>query len=303
MRFRTKPSRRGPRTNSRGDASFRPVGPPKALTRSFMKSSPVKQLFDLTGRKFLVVGGARHLGLEMALALAESGADGVVTSRRQDAAICAAARIGIATGRSIYGLAVDATEDQAVRLGVETTVDLFGRIDILINAVGGGGVGSGQASRWIEAPPLEAWAAVQNANVTAPFLVCKYVVPIMSRQSSGSIINVANIAGRDRRVYPAGMVPQSVDYAAAKAAVIGFTTDLAARVGPRGIRVNAISPGGFERGQPPAFVEAYGKRCMLGRMGRDGVDLKGAAVFLASDASAYVTGHNLVVDGGFSRWN
>jgi NAD(P)-dependent dehydrogenase (short-subunit alcohol dehydrogenase family) len=98
------------------------------------------------------------------------------------------------------------------------------------------------------------------------------------------------------------MNPQTVDYATAKAAVIGFTTDLAGLLGPQGIRVNAISPGGFERGQPQEFVRAYSDRTMLGRMGRDGIDLKGAAVFLASDASAYITGHNLVVDGGFSRW-
>ncbi|MEO6906909.1 MAG: SDR family oxidoreductase [Abditibacteriaceae bacterium] len=96
--------------------------------------------------------------------------------------------------------------------------------------------------------------------------------------------------------------PQPIDYAAAKAAIIGMTKDLAAYLGPNGIRVNAISPGGFERGQPEKFIEAYSDKTPLKRMGRDGIDLKGAAVFLASEASAYVTGHNLVVDGGFSMW-
>jgi NAD(P)-dependent dehydrogenase (short-subunit alcohol dehydrogenase family) len=270
-----------------------------------MPTPTARELFDLTGRKFLVVGGARTLGYDMALALAESGADGVVTSRQPAAAAEAAARIGAATGRTIHGLGLDACDETAVQTAVGSTRQLLGRIDILITTVGGGGGGSGSASARIEERPLAIWESIQRTNVTAPFLVCKHVVPVMQEKGAGSIILVASVAGlvgRDRRIYPAGMTPQSVDYATAKAAVIGFTTDLAACLGPQGIRVNAISPGGFERGQPREFVAAYSDRCMLGRMGRDGVDLKGAAVFLASDASAYITGHNLVVDGGFSCW-
>ena len=96
---------------------------------------------------------------------------------------------------------------------------------------------------------------------------------------------------------------QPVDYAAAKAGVIGLTLDLAASLSPKGVRVNAISPGGFDKGDlPPKFVADYATNTMLGRMGQFGVDLKGAALFLASAASNYVTGHNLVVDGGFSVW-
>jgi NAD(P)-dependent dehydrogenase (short-subunit alcohol dehydrogenase family) len=125
----------------------------------------------------------------------------------------------------------------------------------------------------------------------------------MKKQGSGSIINIASIAGiigRDRRVYPVEMPMQSTDYAAAKAGVIGLTRDLAAYLGPAGVRVNAISPGGFERGQLKEFIEAYSDKTPLRRMGRDGIDIKGAILFLSSEASAYVTGHNLVVDGGFT---
>lgn len=263
-----------------------------------------RQLFDLSGKKFLVVGGARTLGYDMALALAEFGADGVVTSRIQLAAGQAAARIGESTGRAMQGLALDAGNEASVQAAVAAAVDRLGRIDVLINNVGGGG-GGAQASAKPEERPLEVWESIQRINVTAPFLVCKHAIPVMLQQGSGSIINIASIAGivgRDRRVYPDGMAPQPVDYAAAKAAIIGFTRDLAGYLGPKGIRVNAISPGGFQRGQPQAFIDAYSDRCMLGRMGRDGVDLNGAAVFLASEASAYITGHNLVVDGGFSCW-
>lgn len=270
-----------------------------------MPTPTAPALFDLTGRTFLVVGGARNLGRDMAIALAESGASGVVTSRDAKNAAAAAAGITAATGANVQGLPLDATSEQAVRETIAAAYELLGRrIDILVNSVGGGGGGSG-STPGIENRPLETWESVQRTNVTALFLICKHVAPLMIKQGSGSIINVASVAGivgRDRRIYPEGMTPQSVDYAAAKGAVIGFTTDLAGYLGPRGIRVNAISPGGFARGQPKSFVEAYGDRCMLGRMGRDGIDLKGAAVFLASEASAYVTGHNLVVDGGFTRW-
>lgn len=269
-----------------------------------MSHISTRQLFDLSGKTFLVVGGARTLGYDMALALAEFGADGVVTSRIQSSAEEAAGRIAGVTGRTVHGLALDGSDEASVQAAVASALDRMGRIDILINNVGGGG-GAANAPSQPEDRPLEVWESVQRINVTAPFLVCKHVIPGMLKQAAGSIINVASIAGlvgRDRRMYPEGMAPQPVDYAAAKAAIIGLTRDLAGYLGPRGIRVNVISPGGFQRGQPQAFIDAYSDRCMLGRMGRDGVDLNGAAVFLASDASAYVTGHNLVVDGGFSCW-
>ncbi len=117
-----------------------------------------------------------------------------------------------------------------------------------------------------------------------------------------NIASIAGVVGRDRRVYPKTMAPQSVSYASAKSGVIGFSRDLAAYLGPYGIRVNTISPGGFQRNQPRSFTEAYSKKVPLGRMGQDGVDIKGAVLFLASEASSYVTGHNLIVDGGFTAW-
>jgi len=129
----------------------------------------------------------------------------------------------------------------------------------------------------------------------------------MAQQGSGKIINLGSIAGlvgRDRSIYRRNdMNEQPVDYAAAKAGVIGMTRDLAAFLAPYGVYVNSISPGGFERGQPEGFIEDYGERTPLGRMGRDGIDIKGAALFLASSASDYVAGENLVVDGGFSTWH
>jgi NAD(P)-dependent dehydrogenase (short-subunit alcohol dehydrogenase family) len=276
------------------------------LTGKLMSQNPtVQQLFDLSGKVFLVAGGARHLGRDMSEALAESGADGVLTSRDVASANATAAEIGQATGRRVLGLSLDATDEQDIERAFAATLEQFGRLDVLVNCVGGGGGGASGASVQLEERPRAAWDSLQEANVTAPFLLCKHAAPVMQGQGGGSIINVASIAGligRDRRVYPPEMPPQPIDYAAAKAAVIGLTKDLAAYLGPRGVRVNALSPGGFERGQPQAFIDAYSDKTPLQRMGRDGIDLKGAVVFLASEASAYVTGHNLVVDGGFSIW-
>lgn len=264
----------------------------------------VLSLFDLTGKVFLVIGGARHLGRDMATALAEAGADGMITSRTAESAKQTAEELSTSLGKRIIGQPLDANDESQIEEAVAACMKAFGRIDILVNNVGGGAGRKGISSR-IEERQMEDWLSIQNANVTAPYFVCKHVIPVMRKQKSGVIINIASIAGivgRDRRVYVDGMLAQSVDYAAVKAAIIGLTRDLAAYLGEDGIRVNSISPGGFQRGQPQGFVDRYSDKTILRRMGTDGVDLKGAVVFLASNASAYVTGHNLVVDGGFTVW-
>jgi NAD(P)-dependent dehydrogenase (short-subunit alcohol dehydrogenase family) len=269
-----------------------------------MAANPtIQQLFNLTGKVFLVGGGARHLGRDVATALAEAGANGIITSRKETSAKATAQEISEDTGQRIIGLPLDATCENDVEQIFKDTIQNFGRLDILVNCVGGGS--SQGTSTLFEEQPLKEWELLHQSNLTAPYLLCKHASVWMKKQGSGSIINVASIAGiigRDRRVYPKGMSPQSVAYASAKSAVIGFSRDLAAYLGPHGVRVNTISPGGFERGQPESFIKNYSNKVPLRRMGRDGVDLKGAALFLASEASAYITGHNLVVDGGFTIW-
>ena len=147
-------------------------------------------------------------------------------------------------------------------------------------------------------------AALIETNLTGMIYCCREFGRAMADRHTGKIINLASVAGvvgRDRRIYQrSGMNGQPVDYAASKAGVIGLTRDLAAMLAPLGVHVNSISPGGFARGQPETFIDNYSDRTPLGRMGRDGIDLKGAILFLAAPASDYVTGHNLVVDGGFS---
>jgi len=179
-----------------------------------------------------------------------------------------------------------------------------GRVDVLVNNAGGN-TKCKSAHLFTRTP--EEMELLISTNLLGTLYCCKSFGRIMADRGHGKIINIASIAGlggRDRRVYERnGMLGQPVDYAAAKAGIIGMTRDLAALLSPMGVLVNAISPGGFgPRDIPPGFVKDYSDRTPLGRMGRDGIDLKGAALFLASPASDYVTGQNLVVDGGITLW-
>lgn len=262
-------------------------------------------LFSLQGKIALVTGGARNLGYDIASAFAEAGAHVVVTSRETASATAAAETLRREHGRDTLALALDQRDRAQIAMVVAATTEWKGRIDILVNNAGGGSGHS--AAHLFERRPEDVEDMVQT-NLIGVLHCCQAAGRIMAEQRAGKIINIASIAGlvgRDRRMYQRNaMKGQPVDYAAAKAGVIGLTRDLAGVLSPFGVHVNAISPGGFARENLPAgFIKDYSDRTPLGRMGRDGVDLKGAALFLASAASDYVTGHNLVVDGGFSIWH
>jgi NAD(P)-dependent dehydrogenase (short-subunit alcohol dehydrogenase family) len=262
--------------------------------------------FKLDGKVAIITGGARHLGHDMAEALAEAGCNLAITSRDLGRAKAAAESLSDRFGVDVLPVALDVTDFSAVQAVVERVFSWKGRIDVLINNAGGGGGGASIPTDFFERP-VEAIEALIAANLLGTIYCSKTAGKHMADSGSGKIINIASIAGlvgRDRGMYErTGLSGQPVDYAAAKAGIIGFTRDLAAYLAPRGVCVNAISPGGFERGQPREFVEAYSERTALGRMGRDGVDIKSAALFLASPASDYITGENLVVDGGFTIWH
>ncbi len=264
----------------------------------------IPELFDLRGKVALVTGGARDLGLDMAGVLAEAGCDIVLTSRNLSSAQTAAAQLQTVHHRGTLPLALDVKNPSNVAEIARQAVAFKGHIDILVNNAGGGVPGSG--ANLFERTPEEILELV-SLNLLGTLYCCREIGALMARQDRGKIINIASIAalvGRDRRVYDrAQMRGQPVDYAAAKSGLVGLTRDLAGLLGPKGVGVNCISPGGFARNNvPPQFVQEYSDRTPLGRMGRDGIDLKGAALFLASPASDYITGQNLVVDGGFSIW-
>ncbi|MBM6593634.1 SDR family NAD(P)-dependent oxidoreductase [Microvirga pudoricolor] len=265
----------------------------------------IAALFDLSGSVAVVTGGASKLGLDAASVLAAAGADVAVTSRDARKAQDSARQIEERYGVKALGLALDHTEIASVTAAAEAVTDWSdGRVDILVNN-GGGGSGHSKA-RLFERDPADIDSLIR-ANLIGPIYCCREFGKRMAERGSGRIINIASIAahvGRDRSVYDRnGLKGQPVDYAASKAGILGLTRDLAAYLAPQGVRVNAISPGGFERSDmPEGFVADYSRLTALGRMGRDGIDLKGAILFLASDASNYVTGQEIIVDGGFTIW-
>lgn len=265
--------------------------------------SEVEQLFNLDGKVALITGGAVNLGRDAANILAAAGCDLVITSRDLGRARDAAEELRSSYGCEVLPFALDQADASQVSEVVNEAKTWRGRIDILVNNAGGGS--NRGAARLLERDP-EDIARMIEVNLTGVLYCCREIGRIMAAQKEGKIINISSIAGilgRDRRMYDrSDMAGQPIDYAAAKAGVIGLTRDLAGYLSPMGIYVNAISPGGFNRNLPASFVRDYSDRTPLGRMGRDGIDLKGAILFLASPASDYVTGQNLVVDGGFTIW-
>jgi NAD(P)-dependent dehydrogenase (short-subunit alcohol dehydrogenase family) len=269
------------------------------------KKSMSLEMFQLSGKVAVVIGGARHLGYDMAEILAEAGCDLAITSRTEANAAAAAEKLRGQFHREVISHAVDVRDFAQVEAFAQKAFAWKGHVDVLINNAGGNMTRS--PAHLFQRPPQDI-AELITTNLTGVLFCCKAFGKLMADQGHGKIINIASIAGlvgRDRRMYERnGMLGQPIDYAAAKAGVIGMTRDLAGLLSPMGVYVNAISPGGFgPRELPPGFVTDYSDRTPLGRMGRDGVDLKGAALFLASPASDYVTGHNLVVDGGFCLWH
>lgn len=254
----------------------------------------VKELFDLTGRVALITGGSVGLGKQMAEALAEMGANLVLCARKKERCEQAAEELK-QLGVETLALGCDVKSPENVQATVEATVSRFGRIDILINNAG---------ASWgapIEDMRLEHWNKVIETNLTGTFLFCQAVGKIMVPQRSGKIINISSVAGLR------GSSPEfhAIGYHASKGGLIIFTKDLACKWAIHNIHVNAIAPGWFPTNMSGVLIEqnkeTLQKRIPLNRFGHD-YDLKGAAVFLASRASDYVTGHILVVDGGQSAW-
>lgn len=249
-----------------------------------------KQLFDVSGRVAVITGGSVGLGRQMAEALAEAGANLVLCARKKERCEQAAAELQH-FGVKILPLGCDVRKADDIHAVVDRAVSEFGRIDILFNNAG---------TSWgapVQEMKLEHWNKVLETNLTGTFLFSQAAGKHMIRQKRGKIINTASVAGLQ------GAPPelQAIGYHASKGGVISFTRDLARKWGMYNIQVNAIAPGWFPTQMSQVVIENHRdeflKRIPLGRFGGDH-DLKGAALFLASDASAYVTGHVLVVDGG-----
>ena len=255
----------------------------------------VKQLFDLTGRVSVVTGGATGLGIQMATALAEAGSNIVICSRKRENCEAAARDIEKLGVKSL-GLAADVTKPVEVEAVKDATLKAFGRVDVLVNNAG---------RAWVATPeemPLERWQQTMDLNINAPFICSQIFGREMIRAGKGKIINIASIAGlvgRNPRAY------SSIVYGTSKGALVQFTRDLAVKWAHHHINVNCICPGFFvtpinqklfERNAEPILSEIP-----LGRTGGEN-DLKGIAVLLASDASDFMTGAIIPVDGGAVAW-
>jgi NAD(P)-dependent dehydrogenase (short-subunit alcohol dehydrogenase family) len=255
----------------------------------------VRQLFDLKGRVALVTGGSIGLGRQVAQALAEMGADIVLCARKRERCEQAAQELE-ALGVHALALACDVTDAEQIHAVVDATTASFGRIDVLVNNAG---ISWGSP---FEDMRLADWHKVIETNLTGTFLFSQTVGKVMIAQGHGKIINMASVAGMGGA--PSEIV-QATAYHASKGAVITLTKDLACKWAAHNIQVNAIAPGWFPTHMSDWVITHKRDRLLesipSGRFGGED-DLKGAAVFLASDASAYVTGHVLVVDGGQSAW-
>jgi NAD(P)-dependent dehydrogenase (short-subunit alcohol dehydrogenase family) len=249
-------------------------------------------IFKLDGRVALITGGNRGLGFAMAKALAEAGADVVVTSRQKERAVEAAAHLAQITQRHTLGLAVDVTNVEQIESMVHAVVKEFGRIDILVNNAGI------NVRKPVEELDEASWDLVQDTNLKAPFLCARAAARYMKEQHYGRVINVSSMLGLVA-------LPERGAYSSSKGGLIQLTKVLALEWATHNITVNALCPGPFatELNIPvmnnPQANQFFLDHIALGRWGRP-EELGGVIVFLASDASSFMTGAALVVDGGWT---
>ncbi len=292
-----------------------------------------KNIFDLTDRAAVITGGGGLLGGEFARTLGDAGASVVVADLDGELARGAASTL-TGAGVPALGVQTDVSDPASVQNMVAETLNAFGRLDILVNSAAldpkvreQGSRGAGEQatgtletdplipdvlipdplSHTFEDYPLELWQRAIDVNLTGMFLASQAAVQPMLEQDYGVIINICSIyglTGPDQRIYQReGHPPQfkPVHYSVTKAGVLGLTRYLATYYAGKNIRVNALTPGGVYNGHDDEFVKSYSARAVMGRMAQKD-EMNGALLFLASDASSYMTGANLVVDGGWTAW-
>jgi NAD(P)-dependent dehydrogenase (short-subunit alcohol dehydrogenase family) len=268
------------------------------------------ELFSLKGKTAIVTGALGLLGRQHCIALGEAGAQVIAADVNTDKGREFASEIESQSGLSPMVTTADITDPNSVEALKRAVLERYGAIDILVNNAAVDDVflpTSADAPR-LENYPLEMWRRALDVNLTGTFLCSQIIGSEMARAGQGSVINIASTYGvvaPDQSIYrhPDGSQTffKSPVYPATKGAVISLTRYLATYWGGAGVRVNSLSPGGVENSQEAYFVENYSSRTPLGRMARP-TDYRGAILFLASDASSYMTGANLVVDGGWTAW-
>jgi NAD(P)-dependent dehydrogenase (short-subunit alcohol dehydrogenase family) len=273
----------------------------------------IQQKFDLTGRVAVVTGGAGLLGAEFCRTLTEAGAAVAVVDLNQSASDRVAESL-VKAGSRAQGFGVDITQAAQVNGLVSAVLSAFGRLDILVNSAAldpkfdAEALKKGITPGSFEDYPLDQWNAALNVNLTGMFLATQACVrPMLDQGKKGSIINICStygLNGPDQRIYVKDgkrLAYKPVYYTVTKAGVLGFTKYLAAYYAGTEIRVNALTPGGVFNDHDETFEKNYSAKTILGRMAKKD-EMNGALLFLASEASSYMTGNNLVVDGGWTAW-
>jgi NAD(P)-dependent dehydrogenase (short-subunit alcohol dehydrogenase family) len=263
---------------------------PQAEMREIMKSV---DLFHLSGKTALVTGGGRGIGKTIAFALAEAGAKVAVASRNEESCAEVANEITKQTGNPSFSGKLDVTEKQSVDHLIKSVNAKFGHIDILVNNSG---------ATWgapFEDMPLEKWEYVVKVNLTGTFLMSQAVVPEMEERKWGRIINISSVVGL---VAPPDFM-NTIGYTASKGGIISLTRELAMKLATSGVTANAVAPSFFKSKMSGSLLQKYGDQIKNGipmrRLGEED-DLKGVIVFLASEASRFVTGQVISVDGGYT---
>lgn len=275
--------------------------------------SNVLEKFQMRGQVAIITGGAGLLGKQFASTLAQAGAAVVVADLNRMTAHTIAENL-VKDGYPALGVGVDVTDPASVAEMVETAVNVYGRLDVLVNSAAldpkfdldamERGIPAGS----FEDYPLDQWRQALDVNLTGMFLCCQAAVkPMLLQDKKGSIINICSTYGLvapDQRLYQRDGVQTAykpVYYSVTKAGVMGMTRYLAAYYAGTDIRCNALTPGGVYNQHDEEFVRSYSARAIMGRMAQID-EMNGALLFLASDASSYMTGANLVVDGGWTAW-
>lgn len=266
--------------------------------------------FNLTGKSAIVTGGVGLLGKEFCRTLAEAGASVMVADLNGDAAEEYAAQLR-SSGYDAGFVRVNVIDPESVQGMVDNAVELFGGLDILVNSAAMDpkfdAAHSGQHGNTFEDFPLEMWRQAIDVNLTGMFLSCQTAAREMKKKNSGSIINICStygLVGPDQRIYERPGEPvrtKPVYYSVTKAGVLGMVHYLATYYAGTNIRTNALTPGGVFNQHDDLFLKNYSARTVMGRMAKQD-EMNGALLFLASDASSYMTGSNLVVDGGWTAW-
>lgn len=274
-----------------------------------MSTGRASSRFDLTGRVAVVTGGAGILGRHFCRGLAEHGADVAVIDVDGSRAEALASDIARQSGQRSIGIGLDLRNEAALELSIARIEAELGPIDVLHNNAATKGNDLSAFFAEVEHFDMATWREIMEVNIDAMFAVSRVVGSRMATRRRGSIIQTASIygvVGPDQRIYEGSLymgrqINTPAVYSTSKAAVIGLSRHLAAYWGDKNVRVNSLTPGGVESGQNALFQQRYGARVPLRRMAQP-EEMVGALIFLASDASTYVTGQNIIVDGGLSVW-